>query len=64
MSPQQYDAIVVGSGAGGAAAAYKLALGGLRVLVLEKGNRLPTDGSTLDIQRVVHRENFSAGSPG
>jgi choline dehydrogenase-like flavoprotein len=58
MSAQRYDAIVIGSGAGGAAAAYKLALGGLRVLVLEKGNHLPTDGSTLDIQRVVHQGEF------
>jgi choline dehydrogenase-like flavoprotein len=63
MSPQQYDAIVIGSGAGGAAAAYKLAFGGLRVLVLEKGNYLPTDGSTLDIQRVVHQGEFLSREP-
>jgi choline dehydrogenase-like flavoprotein len=63
MSPQQYDAIVVGSGAGGAAAAYKLALGGLRVVVLEKGDHLPTDGSTLDIQRVVHQGQFLSREP-
>jgi choline dehydrogenase-like flavoprotein len=52
------DAIVVGSGAGGAAAAYRLVMSGLRVLHLEKGNRLPTDGSTLDVERVVHRGEF------
>ncbi|MBV9724400.1 MAG: GMC family oxidoreductase, partial [Gammaproteobacteria bacterium] len=63
MSSQHYDAIVVGSGAGGAAAAYKLALAGLRVMVLEKGNHLPTDGSTLDIQRVVHRGEFLSREP-
>jgi choline dehydrogenase-like flavoprotein len=63
MSTQRYDAIVIGSGAGGAAAAYKLALGGLRVLVLEKGNHLPTDGSTLDIQRVVHQGEFLSHEP-
>ena len=63
MSPQQCDAIVVGSGAGGAAAAYKLALGGLRVVVLEKGDHLPTDGSTLDIQRVVHQGEFLSHEP-
>ena len=63
MSPQQCDAIVVGSGAGGAAAAYKLALGGLRVVVLEKGDHLPTDGSTLDIRRVVHQGEFLSREP-
>jgi choline dehydrogenase-like flavoprotein len=63
MSPQPYDAIIVGSGAGGAAAAYKLALGGLRVVVLEKGGHLPTDGSTLDIRRVVHRGEFLSREP-
>jgi choline dehydrogenase-like flavoprotein len=58
MSTPRYDAIVIGSGAGGAAAAYRLALGGLRVLLLEKGDYLPTDGSTLDIRRVVHQGEF------
>jgi choline dehydrogenase-like flavoprotein len=63
MSSAQYDAIVVGSGAGGAAAAYRLTLGGLRVLMLEKGDHLPTDGSTLDIQRVVHEGRFLSREP-
>jgi len=63
MNSEQYDAIVVGSGAGGAAAAYKLALAGLRVVVLEKGDRLPTDGSTLDIRRVVHQGEFLSKEP-
>ena len=58
MTSRDYDAIVIGSGAGGAAAAYRLALGGLNVALLEKGNHLPTDGSTLDIQRVVHEGAF------
>ncbi len=58
MSAEEYDAIVIGSGAGGAAAAYRLVLGGLRVALLEKGGHLPTDGSTLDIRRVVHEGEF------
>jgi choline dehydrogenase-like flavoprotein len=61
--PGRYDAIVVGSGAGGAAAAYRLARAGLAVLVLEKGDRLPDDGSTLDIERVVHRGEFLSREP-
>jgi choline dehydrogenase-like flavoprotein len=52
------DVIIVGSGAGGSAAAYKLARAGLRTLLLEKGGPLPLDGSTLDLQRVVKRGEF------
>lgn len=55
-----HDVIVIGSGAGGAAAAHRLVEAGLRVLLLEKGEPLPRDGSTLDISRVVHRGEFLA----
>ncbi|MEO8018497.1 MAG: GMC family oxidoreductase [Pseudomonadota bacterium] len=58
MNP--YDVIVIGSGAGGAAAAHRLVEAGQRVLLLEKGEPLPRDGSTLDISRVVHKGEFLA----
>ena len=63
MSPAPPDAIIVGSGAGGAAAAWRLVQGGWRVLLLEKGEYLPTDGSTLDVQRVVHGREFMSREP-
>ncbi len=58
MTKSQYDVAIVGSGAGGAAVAYRLARAGKRVLVIEKGGRLPQDGSTLDVTRVVHEGHF------
>ncbi|MDT8383247.1 MAG: GMC family oxidoreductase [Gammaproteobacteria bacterium] len=53
-----FDAIVIGSGAGGSATAYQLARHGKRVLVLEKGGRLPRDGSTLDVRQVFGEGRF------
>ena len=63
MNDAAHDAIVIGSGAGGAAAAYQLVRGGLRVLLLEKGAALPRDGTTLDVERVVRRGEFVAREP-
>ena len=60
---QSYDAIVIGSGAGGAAAAYRMVAAGMKVLHLEKGGDLPRDGSTLDVERVVRRGEFLAREP-
>lgn len=58
-----YDVLVIGSGAGGAAAAHRLALDGHRVLLLEKGGELPADGATLDVRRVVHDGEFLSREP-
>jgi choline dehydrogenase-like flavoprotein len=58
-----YDAIIVGSGAGGAAAAYRLVQAGLEVLLLEKGRELPRDATTLDVQTVVHEGRFKSHEP-
>jgi choline dehydrogenase-like flavoprotein len=52
------DVIIIGSGAGGSAAAHALVNAGLSVLLIEKGRDLPRDGTTLDLQRVVHDGHF------
>jgi len=49
---------VGGSGAGGAAVAYSLVRAGKRVLMLEKGEYLPADGSTLDVGKVFAEGQF------
>ena len=58
-----YDAIIIGSGAGGSAAAYQLTQSGKRVLLLEQGRALPRDGSTLDVDKVVRQKLFIDDSP-
>ena len=63
MSAIPYDVIIVGSGAGGAAAAHRLAQAGVRVLIVEKGGELPTDGSTLDDIQVVMHGRFLSKEP-
>ena len=54
-----YDVIVVGSGAGGAAAAHKLVKAGKRVLMIEKGGRLPRDRMTLSTNIVFKEGRFA-----
>jgi choline dehydrogenase-like flavoprotein len=53
-----YDVIIIGSGAGGSAAAYQLVQSGRSVLLIEKGLPLPRDGSTLDTDKVLRRGLF------
>jgi len=58
MNETIYDVIIIGSGAGGAAAAFSLVGAGKRVLLLEKGEYLPRDGSTLDVKKVFKGGKF------
>lgn len=55
---QCFDVIVIGSGAGGAAAAYALVQRGLQVLLIERGSVLPKDGSTLAVDTVLRAGKF------
>ncbi len=60
---ERFDYIIVGSGAGGSAAAYRLVSAGKRVLLIEKGDRLPNDGSTLDLNKVIRQGAFKSKEP-
>lgn len=56
------DAVVVGSGAGGASVAAELAEGGLSVIVLEEGPLLRTEDHTDDTSGVITRMMRDAGA--
>lgn len=58
-----YEYLIIGSGAGGAAAAYRLAQTGRRVLLIERGEALPQDGSTQDVEMVMRRGSFRSPEP-
>jgi choline dehydrogenase-like flavoprotein len=55
-----YDYIIIGSGAGGSAAAHDLVQSGASVLLVEKGHELPTDGTTLDVDQVIRQAHFKS----
>lgn len=63
MNNHKYDVIIIGSGAGGSAAAFRLVTSGKQVLMLEKGGVLPDDGSTLDVTRVFKQGCFKNEQP-
>ena len=52
-APLSYDAIVVGSGPGGAMVARDLARGGRRVLILEQGSAAALNGSVAQMARMA-----------
>lgn len=59
-APDAHDFLIVGSGAGGSAAALVLVEAGYRVLMIERGPRLPEDGSTTDVKTVLREGHFKS----
>jgi choline dehydrogenase-like flavoprotein len=53
-----YDVIIIGSGAGGGTLAYRLAPSGLRVLILERGGYLPREPENWDSREVFGKERY------
>lgn len=52
MNQEQYDVIVIGSGAGGGTVAQELAASGKKILILERGDHLPVEADNWDPKTV------------
>jgi len=53
-----YDVIIIGSGAGGGTLAYRLAPTGLRVLILERGDYIRREPENWDSREVITRARY------
>ena len=60
MMKDNYDAIIIGAGVGGGAMANQLGKKGLKILVIERGNRLPPEADTWSVKKVFHEQAFTA----
>jgi len=60
MSSEHYDAVIIGSGPGGATMALRLARTGKRILLLERGDYLPRERENWDSQAVFVDARYQA----
>ncbi len=59
MQQNQYDVIIIGSGAGGGTLAYRLAPSGKRVLILERGGFLSREKENWDSREVFVKGRYN-----
>jgi len=63
MTGDRYDLIIIGTGAGGATLAHRLAPSGKNILVLERGTFLPREKANWDPKQVFTAQRYyNAGS--
>lgn len=58
MTMNLYDVIIIGSGAGGGTLLHRLAPGGKRILVLERGPFLPREKANWDAHEVFGKDRY------
>lgn len=54
-----YDVVIAGAGVGGGAMANQLAAAGARVLVIERGTRLPREADNWSVKAVFHDRKYA-----
>ena len=57
---KSYDVIVIGAGVGGGAMANMLAKAGAKVLIIERGKRLPREADNWSVKAVFHDRKYAA----
>src|SRR5258706_13357673 len=60
MASERYDVIIIGTGAGGATLAHRLAPSGKRILLLERGDFLPRERENWDSTAVFVDAKYQA----
>lgn len=60
MSQGHYDVVIIGSGVGGGGVALSLADTGARILILERGKRLPKEPQNTDAEAVFVERRYRA----
>ncbi len=63
VAENQYDVIIIGTGAGGATLAWRLASSGKRILLLERGDFLPREQDNWDSNAVFVKAKYQAKEP-
>ena len=56
--PPEYDLIIIGTGMGGGTLAYALRDSGLRILLIERGDYLPSEPENWDPSAVFHGHRY------
>jgi len=63
MTGDRYDIIIIGTGAGGATLAHRLAPSGKKILILERGTFLPKEKANWDAKEVFKAERYFNAGP-